>query len=74
MPFRIISGPRVLDKLSVWVALPFGGTVGALSGYLLAQPDLAWRDLLLAALIVIAVLWCGLSAPRAVHRKTEQIR
>ncbi|WP_428265017.1 hypothetical protein [Haliangium sp.] len=71
MPFRIIPGPTILDKLPWWFTMPFGAGVGGLAGYLLSQPGRDAGDALLAVLLAVAIAWCGLSAPRGIMTEAD---
>lgn len=66
MPPSIFPGPWHLDKLPAWITTPFGGAAGALVGYRVVQPGDTAVDVVLIAACAAVILWCGLSAPRAI--------
>lgn len=69
MPPRIFPGPWHLDKLPVWLTLPAGILAGAFAGYRIARAQHTAADIALLAVLVIAILWCGLTAPRAIPER-----
>lgn len=66
MPPRIFPGPWHLDKLPVWFTMPAGALAGAFAGYRLARAEHTTADIALLVVLAVAILWCGLTAPRAI--------
>ncbi len=71
VPFRIIPGASILDKLPAWLTVPSGVIIGALAAYWSSAPDHSGGDLALLALVLALALWCGLTAPRGITAKAE---
>lgn len=66
MPPSIFPGPWRLDKLPVWITVPLGAAGGALAGRRIVQAEDPMLDIVLIAACAAVILWCGLSAPRAI--------
>lgn len=46
--------------------MPAGVLAGAFAGYRIARAEHATADVVLLVVLTIVILWCGLTAPRAI--------
>jgi hypothetical protein len=74
VPPRIFPGPWSLDKLPAWLTLPAGGIIGAVAGYRIARSEHGAADVVMLALLAVAILWAGLTAPRAIPTRPRRAR